>query len=158
MKETIQFQLNGEPVKLEIEPERQLLWVLRYELSLTGSKYGCGAGICGACSVLVNKEVARSCLLKMESVRDKEIMTIEGLSSNGDLHPIQEAFIQNDALQCGICTPGMIMNAYGLLLKDPDPSPDQIIDGMEGNLCRCGAYERIVKAIRMAAVEMRKGA
>jgi len=158
MKESIQFQLNGRTVHLRIEPERQLLWVLRYELGLTGSKYGCGAGLCGACTVLIDKKASRSCLMNMKSVRDKEILTIEGLASNGELHPIQRAFIQHDALQCGICTPGMIMNAYGFLLANPDPSREQIVSGMEGNLCRCGAYLRIVRAIETAAGEMRKGA
>jgi len=158
MKESIQFQLNRKTVQLRIEPERQLLWVLRYELGLTGSKYGCGAGLCGACTVLIDKKASRSCLMTMKSVRDREILTIEGLASNGDLHPIQKAFIQHDSLQCGICTPGMIMNAYGFLLTNPDPSLQQILGGMEGNLCRCGAYQRIVQAIRTAADEMRKGA
>ena len=155
--ENIAFKLNGKPVSLKIDSERMLLWVLRSDLGLTGTKYGCGAGLCGACTVLVDNKVVRSCRLPVGSVKGKEVLTIEGLAKNGKLHPIQEAFVKHDALQCGFCTPGMIMNTYGLLLKDPQPSEAEIIEGMDNNLCRCGAHTRIIEAIQAAAGEM-KGA
>jgi aerobic-type carbon monoxide dehydrogenase small subunit (CoxS/CutS family) len=154
MKQTIKFVLNGKAVSLEVDPSRPLLWVLRYDLGLTGSKYGCGEGLCGACTVLVDRKAVRSCLLEMKAVPGKEVTTIEGLARNGELHPLQKAFIEHDSLQCGYCTPGMIMNAYSLLLNTPRPSRRQIIDHMEGNLCRCGAHKRIIQAIETAANEM----
>jgi len=154
MKQTIGFRLNGEAVKLEVDPGRSLLWVLRYDLGLTGAKYGCGEGLCGACTVLVDRKAVRSCLLEVKAVADKEVITVEGLAKNGDLHPLQKAFVAHDALQCGYCTPGMIMNAYSLLLNTPKASRSQIIQHMEGNLCRCGAHQRIVQAIQAAAQEM----
>jgi carbon-monoxide dehydrogenase small subunit len=154
MKETIGFSLNGKPVSLEVDPSRMLLWVLRYDLGLTGTKYGCGEGLCGACTVIVNGKAERSCTLEVKSVAGKAVTTIEGLAKNGELHPLQKAFIMHDALQCGYCTPGMIMNAYGLLLSNPRPSRSQIIEHMDGNLCRCGAHQRIVQAIETAAKQM----
>jgi aerobic-type carbon monoxide dehydrogenase small subunit (CoxS/CutS family) len=157
MIENIQFKLNGRTVSLSVETELMLLAVLRYDLGLTGSKYGCGEGFCGACTVLVNNEAVRSCQYPVKDVREKEVVTIEGLARDGKLHPLQEAFVRHDALQCGYCTSGMIMNAYGLLLKNPRPTRQQIIDGMEGNLCRCGAYARIIEAIQDAARDMRGG-
>ena len=117
MKETIGFNLNGKAVRLEVDPSRALLWVLRYDLGLTGAKYGCGEGLCGACTVLVNRQATRSCQLEMKAVAGKKVTTIEGLARNGELHPLQKAFVEQDALQCGYCTPGMIMNAYSLLLN-----------------------------------------
>lgn len=156
MNETIHFKLNGKPVRLTGDRERMLLWALRTDLSLTGAKYGCGEGYCGACTVLIDKEAVRSCQFPLKDVEGKEILTIEGLAKNGDLHPLQKAFIEHDALQCGFCTPGMILNAYSLLLKNPQPSRQEIIQGMEENLCRCGSYQRIVQAIQTAAKE-RKG-
>lgn len=158
MKETLRFKLNGKSVTLEVDPSRRLLWVLRYDLKLTGPKYGCGEALCGACTVIVNRQVARSCSIQMKDVAGKEVTTIEGLEQNGKLHPLQEAFVQHDALQCGYCTPGMIMNAYGLLLRNPRPSRSQIIEQMEGNLCRCGAHMRIVEAIETAARQMGRSA
>lgn len=158
MKETLRFKLNGKPVSLEVDPTRKLLWVLRYDLKLTGAKYGCGEAFCGACTVILNRQVARSCSVQMKDVAGKEVTTIEGLEQNGKLHPLQEAFVQHDALQCGYCTPGMIMNAYGLLLNNPRPSRNQIIEQMEGNLCRCGAHMRIVAAIETAARQMGRSA
>ncbi len=155
MNETIHFKLNGKPVRLTGDRERMLLWALRTDLSLTGAKYGCGEGYCGACTVLVNKEAVRSCQFPLKDVEGKEILTIEGLAKNGDLHPLQKAFIEHDALQCGFCTPGMILNAYSLLLKNPQPSRQEILQGMEENLCRCGSYQRIVQAIQSAAKEMK---
>jgi len=147
MKETIRFKLNGKPLTLDVEGDRMLLWVLRTELGLTGTKYGCGAGLCGACTVVINKEAVRSCRMPIRNVQGKEVITIEGLAQGDKLHPLQQAFADHGALQCGFCTPGMIMNAYALLLKNPKLTRDQILKGMENNLCRCSAYTRIVKAI-----------
>ena len=147
MKETINFKLNGAPTKLDVEGGRMLLWVLRTDLGLTGTKFGCGESLCGACTVVVGKEPVRSCQLPVKEVRGKEVMTIEGLARNGTLHPLQKAFIDHGALQCGFCTPGMIMNAYALLLKNPSPTREQILQGMEQHLCRCAAHQRIVQAI-----------
>jgi len=158
MKDTLRFKLNGKAVSLEVDPSRSLLWVLRYDLGLTGSKYGCGEGLCGACTVLVDRKAVRSCLLEMKAVAGKEVTTIEGLEKNGELHPLQKAFVEHDALQCGYCTPGMIMNAYSLLLNSPRPSRRQIIEQMDGNLCRCGAHTRIIHAIETAAKRMGGGA
>jgi len=154
MKETIGFRLNGKAVSIEVDPSRMLLWVLRYDLGLTGTKYGCGEGLCGACTVIVNGKAERSCTLEVKAVAGRAVTTIEGLAKNGELHPLQKAFLEHDALQCGYCTPGMIMNAYGLLLNTPRPSRSQIIDHMDGNLCRCGAHQRIVQAIQTAAKQM----
>lgn len=155
--ENISFKLNGEPVSLTVNSERMLLWFLRTDLGLTGTKYGCGASLCGACTVLVDNDAVRSCRLPVKYVRGKEVTTIEGLSKNRRLHPIQQAFIEHDALQCGFCTPGMILNAYSLLLKNPEPSREEIIQQMERNLCRCGSYARIIQAIQSAGQKM-KGA
>lgn len=154
MKENLRFRVNGKPISLEVDPGRKLLWVLRYDLKLTGAKYGCGEAFCGACTVIIDRQVARSCSVEMKDVAGKEITTIEGLEQSGKLHPLQEAFVKHDALQCGYCTPGMIMNAYGLLLSNPRPTRSQIIEQMEGNLCRCGAHVRIVAAIETAARQM----
>jgi len=157
MKETIQFKLNDKPVRLEVDGERMLLWVLRSDLGLTGTKYGCGEGFCGACTVLVNDEAVRSCQTAVKSVQGKNVLTIEGLAKDGVLHPVQEAFVKHDALQCGFCTPGIILTAYSLLLKKPQPSPKDILDGLEDNLCRCGTHIRVVEAVQAAAASM-KGA
>ncbi len=151
MKETINFNLNGKSTRLTVDSERMLLWVLRTDLGLTGTKYGCGINLCGACTVLVNKEAVRACHYPVKYVKDKEVITIEGLARNGKLHPLQDAFIEHDAIQCGFCIPGMILNAYSLLLKNPHPSREEIIDGMNDNLCRCGAHNRIIQAIETAA-------
>jgi len=154
MVEAIRFKLNGEPVSLSVDGDRLLLWVLRTDLGLTGTKYGCGQSLCGACTVLVNEEAVRSCQTTVKQVQGKEVVTIEGLASNGGLHPLQEAFMEHDALQCGYCTPGMILNAYALLKKNPRPSEAQVIEGMDDNLCRCGAHKRIVQAVLAAAQRM----
>jgi aerobic-type carbon monoxide dehydrogenase small subunit (CoxS/CutS family) len=151
MREIIDFRLNGKPTKLEVEGDRMLLWVLRTDLGLTGTKFGCGANLCGACTVIVNKEAIRSCQLPVKEIRGKEVTTIEGLAGNGSLHPLQKAFADHDALQCGFCTPGMIMTAYALMLKNPKLTRAKIIDGMEQNLCRCGTHKRIVEAIESVA-------
>jgi carbon-monoxide dehydrogenase small subunit len=156
MKEKIQFELNWKPVTLEVEPDRKLLWVIRTELGLTGTKYGCGEGYCGACTVLINNEATRSCATSIGEVAGKKVTTIEGLAKGEVLHPVQKAFVEHDALQCGYCTPGMIMNAVGFLNQNPNPTKDDIVWGMEDNLCRCGAHNRIVDAISTAAAEMKK--
>jgi aerobic-type carbon monoxide dehydrogenase small subunit (CoxS/CutS family) len=154
MKELIKFTLNGKPVELNLDSDRILLWVLRTDLGLTGTKYGCGENYCGACTVLVDDEAVRSCQTTLKEIKNKSVITIEGLEQNGKLHPIQKAFMDNDSLQCGYCTPGMIMNAYAFLKENPKPTDKEIIDGMEDNLCRCGAHRRIIEAIRVAANEM----
>ena len=154
MIETIHFKLNGKPVSLSVDSGRMLLWVLRTDLGLTGTKYGCGESLCGSCTVLVNDEAVRSCITSMKEVQGKEVTTIEGLAGDGKLHPLQESFIAHDALQCGYCTPGMILNAYALLRKTPRPSEAQVVEGMNDNLCRCGAHKRIVQAIMAAAEQM----
>src|SRR5512140_1151155 len=151
MKETIDFTLNGRPTRLDIDGGRTLLWVLRTELGLTGTKFGCGEGLCGACTVIVDGQAVRSCGLSMKEIAGKEIVTIEGLAPDGKLHPLQERFMEHDALQCGFCTPGMILSAYALLRKNPHPTRDEILRGMNGNLCRCGAHKRIVEAIQSAS-------
>ena len=147
MKDSISFRLNGKPIQLDVDGDRTLLWVLRTDLGLTGTKFGCGESLCGACTVVVGKEAVRSCQVPMKAVRGKDVMTIEGLAPNGKLHPLQEAFADTGGLQCGFCTPGMIMNAYALLLKTPKPTRSQIRAGMDDNLCRCAAHHRIVQAI-----------
>ncbi len=155
MEETIRFSLNGKKIEIKMDPTQTLLWVLRNQLGLTGTKYGCGMGFCGACTVLLDKEPVRSCMLPIGDVAGKELITIEGLGTKEKLHPVQKAFVDHDALQCGYCTPGMIMTATGLLLKNPSPTRQEIIEGMEDNLCRCGAHVRIINAIQTAADEMK---
>lgn len=157
MEETIQFQLNGKVTEIRTDPALTLLWVLRNQLGLTGTKYGCGMGFCGSCTVLIDNEAVRSCGLAVGDVAGKKVVTIEGLAANGKPHPLQEAFIEHDALQCGYCTPGMIMNALALLTKNPSPTRKQIIEGMEDNFCRCGAHIRIIKAIETASLKMKGG-
>jgi aerobic-type carbon monoxide dehydrogenase small subunit (CoxS/CutS family) len=153
MKETISFKLNGKPVKLDVEGDRKLLWVLRTDLELTGTKFGCGMGLCGACTVVIGKDAVRSCMLPVREVQGKEVTTIEGLAQGDKLHPLQSAFAEQGAVQCGFCTPGMIMNAYAMLLKNPKLTREQIISGMENNLCRCSAHKRIVQAIESVAAK-----
>lgn len=157
MPDSISFKLNDKPVRLSVDGERSLLWVLRTELGLTGTKFGCGEGHCGACTVLLDGVPVRSCLRQFKDVKGKEVVTIEGLEKEGKLHPLQKAFMEHDALQCGFCTPGMILTAFDLLARNPKPTREQIIHGMEQNLCRCGAHTRIIDAIETAAAEM-KGA
>lgn len=156
MKQTINFKLNGKQVSVAINGDESLLTVLREYLDETGTKYSCGLGQCGACTVILNNQTAQSCMTYVDQFENADIITIEGLSNNNELHPIQEAFVAYDALQCGFCTPGMIMNAYGLLLKNPNPSREEIISEMEGNLCRCGSYNRIVDAIESASEKIFK--
>lgn len=155
MTNSIHFMLNGKNVRLEGKADdRMLLWTLRNDLNLTGAKFSCGEGFCGACTVLVNQEPVKSCQYPLKDVEGKHVLTIEGLSQNGEMHPLQSAFIQHNALQCGFCTPGMILTAYSLLQKNPHPTEKEILEAMEDNLCRCGAYNRIIQAITAAARAM----
>jgi aerobic-type carbon monoxide dehydrogenase small subunit (CoxS/CutS family) len=158
MEDTVRFVLNGKAVSIPVAGDRMLLWVLRTELGLTGTKYGCGEGICGSCTVLIDGEAVRSCQVPMKNIDGKHVTTIEGLAAGGELHPVQKAFMEHDALQCGYCTPGMIMTAAGFLAKHPHPSRGEIVGGMEDNLCRCGAHTRIIAAVASAAKEMEGGA
>jgi len=155
MDKTIRFKLNGKEAAVTTSPERMLLWVLRTDLGLTGTKYGCGEGFCGFCTVLVDGKPERSCSLPVSTVEGKSVLTIEGLSQGGRLHPLQQAFVDNGALQCGYCTPGQILEAYALLLRKPDPTEAEIADALEGNLCRCGTYKRIIAAVRQASGAMK---
>lgn len=154
MKSSIRFTLNGRPVTLDTDDDRTLLWVLRTDLDVTGTKYGCGEGSCGACSVIVGSKVVRSCKIALKHVAGKEVVTIEGLAQDGKLHPLQQAFIDHGALQCGYCTSGMLLEAVVFLRENPRPSRDAIVARMERNLCRCGAHQRIVDAIESAARQM----
>lgn len=156
METTIRFTLNGKPVEVDTDDERNLLWVLRTDLALTGTKYGCGKTYCGACVVLLNGRAARSCTIAIKNIQGARITTIEGLEQNGKPHPLQKAFMEHDGLQCGFCTPGMILSAYSLLQRKSNPSDQDIINAMDQNLCRCGAHQRIIRAIKQAAQEMRK--
>jgi len=153
MKQTIQFSLNGETVRLETEPDRPLLWVLRGDLALTGTKFGCGEGICGACTVLIDDSAVRSCVETVGRVAGKRVTTIEGLAVGDELHPVQKAFVKHDALQCGYCTPGMVLTSVALLAKKPNASEAEIVSGLDANYCRCGAHKRILRAVREVAEE-----
>ena len=157
MLETIRFKLNGRPVRLKVDGGRMLLWVLRTDLGVNGPKYGCGEGLCGACTVLADNEAVLSCQKTIKEVDGSEITTIEGLAQNGKLHPLQEAFIEHAGFQCGYCTPGMILRAYSLLMENPNLSREDIIGAMDVNLCRCGAHTRIVAAIETASRRMKGG-
>jgi aerobic-type carbon monoxide dehydrogenase small subunit (CoxS/CutS family) len=150
MERTISFTLNGKPASVKTDDERSLLWVLRGDLGLTGTKFGCGEGLCGACTVLVGDEPVRSCSTSVKAVAGKQVLTIEGVGANG-LAAIQQAFLEHHAFQCGYCTPGMILNAVALLRKTPHPTRDQIARHLEDNLCRCGAHGRILDAVQQAA-------
>lgn len=158
MEKTITFNLNGQTKTVTTDPDRPLLEVLREDLDLTGTKYGCGESQCGACTVLVDGVAVRSCVRSIESVAAKKITTIEGLSRNGRLHPVQEAFLAETAYQCGYCIPGMIMGLVGALEKKPVPSDEEILSRVQGHICRCCGYSEIVKAIRRAAAQARRSA
>lgn len=151
MSSPVRFRLNGRPASLDTDDSRKLLWVLRTDLGLTGAKYGCGSGACGACTVLVDGKAVRSCVTPLRAVRDREVTTIEGLERDGTLHPLQEAFLEHGGYQCGYCTPGMILTAAALLREHPAPSREAIAAGLERNLCRCGAHPRILDAVEAAA-------
>ena len=157
MDKSVSFTLNGKNVSFQVDEERSLLWVLRTDLGLTGTKFGCGEGWCRVCSVLVDGKVRASCQTFLKEVAGSRVVTIEGLAKNNKLHPVQEAFIKHDALQCGFCTPGMIIRAAGLLMENPEPTRREIIKGMNDNLCRCGAHVRIIQAIETAASNMKGG-
>ncbi len=147
----VSFTLNGKPTRVTVDDQRMLLWVLRYDLDLSGTRFGCGAGICGACTVVVGSEAVRSCSTAMKEVDGRSVLTIEGLSPGGRLHPLQQAFLEHNAFQCGYCTSGMILNAYALLLKSPHPTRAEIVAAMDDNLCRCGSHTRILDAIEAAS-------
>lgn len=153
---TVQFELNGSQVAVEAQEGESLMWVIREQLGLTGTKFGCGEGYCGSCTVIMNGEAVRSCATAATAADGSSVLTIEGLSKNGKLHPLQEEFVKNDALQCGYCTPGMIMNAYGLLLNNPEPTHEEVVIAMDDNFCRCGVHGRIIKAIQNAGKQMKK--
>lgn len=155
MQRISELHVNGTRLRIDADVDRSLLSVLRDDLDLTGSKYGCGEGQCGACTVLIDGQAIRSCVTKLGAAAGKKIITIEGIEKNGRLHPLQEAFLEADALQCGYCTPGMIMSSVALLSKNPNPSEQEVVRFMEGNVCRCGTYPRIVTAIRKAAQSMK---
>jgi carbon-monoxide dehydrogenase small subunit len=157
MEETIRFKLNGRETELVTDPNQILLWVLRNHFGLTGTKFGCGIGFCGACTVLIDNEPVRSCMIPVSDVAGKSVVTIEGLEKEGKLHPVQQAFIDHDALQCGFCTPGMVLTAVGMLEKNPSPTREEIVAGLEENLCRCGAHKRIIEAVEDAARIKRGG-
>ncbi len=155
MSRAAELNVNGARLTVDVAAEQPLLGVLREDLGLIGCKIGCGEGECGACTVLVDDQPIRSCVTPVGTVVGRQVRTIEGLEENGRLHPLQQAFLDVGALQCGYCTPGMIMSALGLLLQCSDPSEEAIIRSMQGNICRCGTYPRIVRAIRRAAAELR---
>ncbi len=152
------LRVNGAAHRMEIDPDRSLLFVLRDELGLTGCKYGCGEGQCGACTVLIDGRAVRSCITTVGECADKEVTTIEGIEQNGELHPLQQSFLACDALQCGYCTPGMIMSGVALLKSNPNPNESDIVHAMNGNICRCGTYARIVQAVQQAAEPKKGGA
>ena len=158
MPRITELNVNGSRLKVSAEAERSLLSVLRDDLDLTGSKYGCGEGQCGACTVLIGGVPTRSCITQVGAVANKPITTIEGLETNGRLHPLQQAMLDHDALQCGYCTSDMIMSGVALLTRNPSPGEAEIVRFMEGNVCRCGTYPRIVAAITQAARQMKGGA
>ena len=158
---TLHLSINDRPYTIEVDPQTSLLTALRDHLDLTGTKYGCGEGQCGACTVLIDGQAQRSCITKLSAVGQKQITTIEGLATGEKLHPLQEAFLKGGALQCGYCTSGMIMSGVALLNANPHPSRSEIVDFMDGNICRCGTYSRVIQAIQNGGKELaesRKGA
>jgi len=148
MKRELKLRVNGDDYTLEVEPHRTLLEVIRNDLGLTGAKLGCGGGECGACTVILNGKAVKSCIMLALDARDKEVWTIEGLARGGELHPLQQAFVEHGAIQCGFCTPGMIMSAKALLDKKPDPEEIEIREAIAGNFCRCTGYLSIIEAIK----------
>ena len=150
MKKHLNLNVNGQDYEVEVEANRLLLQVLRDSLDLTGTKEGCSIGVCGACSVIVDGQLVSSCLTLAAGCQGKKIETIEGLGRNGDLHPVQQSFVKEGAMQCGYCVPGMIMTTVGLLRRNPTPTRDQIIEALNGNLCRCCGYGNILKAVQQA--------
>jgi aerobic-type carbon monoxide dehydrogenase small subunit (CoxS/CutS family) len=152
---TYSLRINGRPRQVEGEPDDNLLAALRYELDLTGSKFGCGEGHCGACTVLLGNQATRACVTRLAAVGASAITTIEGLASSGRLHPVQEAFLEAEAFQCGYCTPGMVMAVVGLLRSNPAPTDQDIAKVLDRNVCRCGTYPRVVHAIKLAATRLK---
>lgn len=157
MSVTVRFSVNGTPASVTTDPRRRLLDVLREDLRLTGTKYGCGEGQCGACLVLLDREPTRSCLLPASAADGRSLTTIEGLARGDTLHAVQEAFVEEGAMQCGYCTSGMILATLALIRETPEPTEEQIVAGMDGHLCRCNGYVKIVNAVRRAAKAMRAG-
>lgn len=153
---TVSFTLNGKPTQVTADDTRMLLWVLRDDLNLTGTKFGCGMTVCGSCTVVVGKQAVRACATALKDVEGKSVTTIEGLMQNDKLHPIQDAFVKHAALQCGYCTPGMIMEAYALLLNNPKATRADMVNELEGHACRCGAHVRILAAVEDAAAAMKR--
>ena len=153
----ISFVLNGKEIVIDAEPDRKVIDLLREDLGLTGTKEGCSAGECGACTILVDSESRLSCLMYAAQIEGKIVTTIEGIAAEGNFHLLQEAFIEYGAVQCGFCTPGMIISAVDLLAKNPGPTREEIREGMSGNLCRCTGYQKIVDAVEMALPKMGKG-
>jgi aerobic-type carbon monoxide dehydrogenase small subunit (CoxS/CutS family) len=151
VEESFVLNVNGQARTVRTDPERPLMDVLREDLSLTGTKCGCGEGRCGSCTVLIDGQAEHACVTTVGSVNGRPVLTIEGLSADGELHPVQEAFLAENSLQCGYCTPGMIMGVVGLLRQRPHPTDDEILTSMEGHICRCCGYRRILKAIKRAA-------
>ena len=156
MQDKLQLHVNGSAHNIKVDPDRSLLSVLREELGMTGAKYGCGEGQCGACTVLLDGKPTRSCITRVGAVDKKQVTTIEGLENEGVLHPVQAAFLEADAMQCGYCTSGMIMSAVGLLKRNGNPTEAEIMSAMQGNMCRCGTYRRIIRAIQKAAQTQRR--
>jgi aerobic-type carbon monoxide dehydrogenase small subunit (CoxS/CutS family) len=152
-----ELNVNGAKRRVEVDADRSLLSVLRDDLDLTGSKYGCGEGRCGACTVIIDGKAVRSCVTAVSECAQKQVTTIEGLEKDGKLHPLQEAFLQVGAMQCGYCTPGMIMSGAALLSKTPEPTTPEIVKAMDGNICRCGTYGRIIAAVQKAAEALKGG-
>lgn len=158
MPHVMELQINGAKRPVDVDPDRSLLSVLRDDCQLTGAKYGCGEGKCGACTVLLNGKAIRSCRTRVETVKDRNIRTIESLAQGEKLHPVQEAFLEAGSMQCGYCTPGMIMSVVALLEENHEPNREEILKAMNGNVCRCGTYRRIITAIESAAKKMKGGA
>ncbi|HKW55904.1 MAG TPA: (2Fe-2S)-binding protein [Candidatus Acidoferrum sp.] len=158
MAKPIELQINGKNYAVHSDPETPLLWVLRDELQLTGTKYGCGEGQCGACTVLISGIPRRSCQMPVSAAASKAITTIEGLEKNGHLHPVQQAFLDAGAFQCAYCTSGMILGGVGLLAANPNPTDEDIIQSLQGNICRCGTHPRVLEAVQNAAKAMKGGA
>jgi len=155
MPRVTELNVNGERRRIDVDASKSLLDVLRDDLDLTGTKYGCGEGQCGACTVLVDDAPIASCLIRVGAIAGRQIVTIEGLARGGKLHPLQQAFLEVDAMQCGYCSPGMIMAGVGLLAVNLDPTEEEIVRGLQGNICRCGTYSRIVRAVQLAAATLR---
>ena len=156
MLRPVSFRLNGKPATVKTDDERMLLWVLRSDLGVTGTKFGCGEGLCGACTVVVGTQAVRSCVTPLKEVAGKQVLTIEGLGGD-HLHAIQQAFLDHHAFQCGYCTPGMVMAVRQILADNPDPTEDDVRHGLSGNICRCGSHPRIVSAIEQAAASGKAG-